>query len=142
MQVAGVGEQMPEGVWVGTRYWFDGHDNPINKAFVEAYLDRYQVPPSYNAEGAYAALYLYKAAVEKAGSTDGEAVAKALSGLTFDAPNGQITIRAGDHQAVVGPTWGKVGEFDQALGIRMLDPVRSFKGEEVTPPVSETGCKL
>ncbi|HEX5514197.1 MAG TPA: ABC transporter substrate-binding protein, partial [Gammaproteobacteria bacterium] len=86
--LSALGEQMPEGVWAGTRYWFDGHDNPLNKAFVKAYMERYKTPPSYNAEGAYAALHLYKKAVEKAGSTDGEAVAKALSGITFDAPNG------------------------------------------------------
>lgn len=140
--LSALGEQMPEGVWAGTRYWFDGHDNPLNKAFVKAYMERYKTPPSYNAEGAYAALHLYKKAVEKAGSTDGEAVAKALSGITFDAPNGQLTIRAGDHQAVVGPTWGRIGKFDPTYGIRLLDPVRTFSGDEVTPPVSETGCRL
>ncbi|MFP5406041.1 MAG: ABC transporter substrate-binding protein, partial [Gammaproteobacteria bacterium] len=82
-----LGEQMPEGVWAGTRYWFASHDNPVNKAFVKSYMDRYKVPPSYNAEGAYVALHVYKKAMEKAGSTDGDAVAKALSGLTIDAPN-------------------------------------------------------
>ncbi len=137
-----LGDQMPEGVWAGTRYWFASHDTSVNKAFVKAYMDRYKVPPSYNAEGAYVALHVYKKAVEKAGGTDGEAVAKALSGLTFDGPTGQFEIRAGDHQAVVGPTWGKIGKFDKDRGIRMLDAVRNFTGEEVTPPVSETGCKL
>src|SRR5699024_222827 len=44
--LAALGEQMPEGVWASTRYWFDAHDNPINKAFVEAYIERYQTPPS------------------------------------------------------------------------------------------------
>lgn len=140
--LAAMDEQMPEGVWAGTRYWFASHDNEINQAFVKAYMERYKNPPSYNAEGAYAALYLYKKAVEQADSTDGEAVAEALSGLTLDAPNGQITIRKGDHQAVVGPTWGKVAQFDDNYGIRMLDPVRNFSGEEITPPVSETGCKM
>jgi len=80
--------------------------------------------------------------MEKAGSTDGAAVAKALAGLSFDAPNGTLTIRAEDHQAVVGPTWGKLGAFDANYKVRMLDSVRTFKGEEVTPPAGETGCQL
>jgi branched-chain amino acid transport system substrate-binding protein len=105
-------------------------------------MERFKVPPSYNAEGAYVALHVYKKAVEKAGSTDGDAVVKALSGLVYDGPAGQFEIRAGDHQAVVGPTWGKIGKFDKANGVRMLDSVRNFSGKEVTPPVSETGCKL
>lgn len=140
--LSALGEQMPQGVWAGTRYWWDAHDNPVNRKFVKAYIDRYKVPPSYNAEGAYAAVYLYKAAMEKAGKTDGEAVAKALAGVSFDAPNGRVTIRPGDHQAVVGPTWGKLGAFDPKHRIRVLESMRTFKGEEVTPPVEETGCKL
>ncbi|HEX7044016.1 MAG TPA: ABC transporter substrate-binding protein [Burkholderiales bacterium] len=135
-------EEMPEGVWLGTRYWFNAHDNEMNNAFVEAYLERYNTPPSYNAEGAYAAVYAVKAAMEKAGSADPEKVAKALSGLTFRAPNGEITFRKGDNQAVVGPTWGQAAAMNAEYGIRMLDPVRTFKGEEVTPSVEETGCKL
>jgi len=140
--LSALGEQMPQGVWAGTRYWFAAHDNPINKAFVEAYFDRFKTPPSYNAEGAYAALHLYKAAMEKAGKVDGDAVAKALSGISFDAPNGRLTIRAADHQAVVGPTWGRLGAFDAHYKVRMLDSMRTFKGEDVTPPASETGCRL
>ncbi len=140
--LSALGEQMPQGVWAGTRYWFAAHDNPINQAFVQAYLERFGAPPSYNAEGAYAAMYLYKAAMEKAGSVDGAAVAKALAGISFDAPNGRLTIRAEDHQAVVAPTWGKLGAFDPKYKVRMLESMRTFKGEDVTPSAAETGCKL
>ncbi len=140
--LAALGEQMPEGIWVGTRYWFAAHDNDMNNHFVKAYVDQFGEPPSYNAEGAYAAVYAYKKAVEKAGSTDPEAVAEALSGLTFMAPTGELTIRKGNHQAVIGPTWGKTGSFDKKLGVRMLDSAKTFDGKAVTPPVSETGCSL
>ena len=140
--LSALGEQMPQGVWAGTRYWFAAHDNPMNDAFVKGHFERFKTPPSYNAHGAYTALYLYKAAMEKAGSVDGTAVSKAISGISFDAPNGNLTIRAEDHQAVVGPTWGKLGAFDANYKVRMLDSMRTFKGEEVTPPAAETGCKL
>src|SRR5699024_1435204 len=118
-----LGDQMPEGVWLGTRYWFDAYDNPVNKVFVSSYMDEYGRPSSYHAEGAYAAMLVYKEAVEKAGTSDAEAVAEALSGLTFNAPNGEVTIRSGDHQALVSPNWGKSSAMDDDLGIRTLDPL-------------------
>jgi urea transport system substrate-binding protein len=42
---------------------------------------------------------LWKAAVEKAGSTDVEKVKAAAKGITFDAPEGKVTID-GDNQHV------------------------------------------
>lgn len=140
--LSALGEQMPEGVWLGTRYWFDAYDNEMNRNFVKAYKQRYNKAPSYNAEGAYAAVYAYKAAMEKAGSAEGPKVAKALAGLSFDSPMGEITFRAGDHQVLVGPTWGKTKGMNEEFGIRSLTDVHAFDGEAVTPPVAETGCSL
>jgi branched-chain amino acid transport system substrate-binding protein len=137
-----LGDLMPEGVWLGTRYWYDAFDNDINKQFVSAYMDRHGAPPSYNAEGAYAAVHAYKKAIEAAGSTDGAAVAEALKGMSLDAPNGTIQFRAGDHQALVGSNWGRAGAMHPEHGIRTLDDLRVFDGEEVSRTVEETGCRL
>jgi len=137
-----LGDQMPEGLWLGTRYWYASYDNDMNKKFVEAYEKNYGVPPSYNAEGAYAAVYAYKKAIEKAGSTDGDAVAEALSGMTVDTPAGAITFRKGDNQALIGPVWGKSGPMNEKDKIRSLVDITVFDGEAVTPSVADTGCKL
>ncbi len=134
-------DQMPTGVWVGTRYWFLANNSPVNRHFVEAYKKKYGVYPSYNAQNAYAALYALKYAIEKAGTTDKEAVIKALEGLTFEAPAGKIYIRPEDHQAVLNVTWGKTAS-DPRYPIRILKPMVVFKGSEVTPPVEATGCKM
>ncbi|TKR53856.1 ABC transporter substrate-binding protein [Allopusillimonas ginsengisoli] len=136
-----LGEQMPEGVWLGTRYWYDSHDTDANKKFVSAYKQKYQSPPSYNAEGAYVAIYAIKQAIEKAGSTDGKAVAKALSGMVLDTPTGKLTLRAGDNQALIGPTWGLTASMNTADKVRSLTEVENFDGEKVTPPV-DPACKL
>ena len=136
-----LGEQMPPGVHVGTRYWFAAPDNAANDTFVKAFKERYGKMPSYNAQNAYAAVHAYKAAIEKAGSVDKAAVRDALSDLSFDAPIGKIHLRAGDHQGVVGPVYGTTSE-EMAEGIRTLENVREFDGETVTPPVAETGCTL
>jgi branched-chain amino acid transport system substrate-binding protein len=134
-----LGDKMPEGLWVGSRYWFMANEAAINQNFVKAFKQRYDNYPSYNSHGAYAAVHTYKAAAEKAGSVDKAAIIKALEGLTLQLPVGTITIRAGDHQAVTDVCWGKTAA-DPNYPIRILKPFRVFKGADVTPPVSETGC--
>ncbi len=133
-------DQMPTGIWVGTRYWFLANDSPVNKKFIKAYKKKYHVYPSYNAQNAYAAAYVLKAAIEKAGKVDKEAIVKALEGLEIEVPVGKIKIRAGDHQALLDVSWGKTAA-DPKYPIRILKPIVTFKGSEITPKVSETGCK-
>jgi branched-chain amino acid transport system substrate-binding protein len=138
--LSALGDKMPEGLWVGTRYWFLANDSQRNNAFVKAYKDRYGDYPSYNAHGAYGALYTYKAAAEKAGTVDKEKVIDALEGMTVELPVGKITIRPEDHQALTDVTWGKTAA-DAAYPIRILDPIKLFDAAAVTPSVAESGCK-
>ncbi|HUH59200.1 MAG TPA: ABC transporter substrate-binding protein [Candidimonas sp.] len=136
-----LGDQMPEGVWLGTRYWYGAHDNELNKKFVASYKKAYGVPPSYNAEGAYVAVYIYKSAIEKAGTLEPQAVIKALSGMSIEAPTGTLTFRQGDNQALIGPTWGRTSVMNPQDNIRSLTDVKFFDGKEITPPV-DPACKL
>ncbi|MBW6475216.1 MAG: ABC transporter substrate-binding protein [Anaerolineaceae bacterium] len=136
-----LGDRMPEGLWVGTRYWFLANDTPINKNFVENYFKQFKAYPSYNAHGAYSAVYAYKAAAEKAGSLDKEDIVKALEGLEIEIPTGKIVFRAGDHQAITDAHWGKIAA-DPAYPHRILNPIRIFKGADITPSVAETGCSM
>ena len=134
-------DKMPEGIWVGTRYWFLANQSPVNQKFVKDYFEKYDSYPSYNAHGAYGAMYCYKKAVEAAKSVDKDAVAGALEGLTIELPVGEITIRPEDHQAVTDACWGKT-KADDGYPIPILDPVKTFKGTDVTPPPAETGCEM
>lgn len=136
-----LGDQMPEGLWVGTRYWFLAKDTPRNKAFVEAYHERFGNYPSYNAQNAYAGVYTIKAAMEKAGTTDPEKVAAAMENLTVEAPIGNYRIRAEDHQALVDGFWG-VTKAHPDYPIRILEPVKVFPASQITPEIGETGCEL
>ena len=131
-------DKMPTGLWVGTRYWFLANDSALNKSFVDRYKKRFGVYPSYNAHGAYAAVMTYKAAAEKAKGTDKKAIAQALEGLTLEVPVGKITIRPEDHQAVQDGTWG-VTAADKGFDIRILKPMKTFPGSEITPPST---CKM
>jgi branched-chain amino acid transport system substrate-binding protein len=75
-------------------------DTPENKKFVATFKAAYKADPDLYGTDSYGLIYAYKAAVEKAGSTATDKVRTALSGLTWSTPQGNKTIRAGDHQAM------------------------------------------
>ena len=75
-------------------------NTPENKKFVEAFKAAYKTEPDLYGADSYGLIYAYKAAVEKAKTTDTDKVRDALRGLTWSTPQGQKTIRAGDHQAI------------------------------------------
>lgn len=68
--------------------------SPANTAFVKAYKAKYgqDKPTSDPMEAAYTSVYLWKAMVEKAGSFDVGKVREASDGITFDAPEGTVTV--------------------------------------------------
>ena len=139
--LSALGDKMPEGLWVGTRYWFLANKSKVNNTFVKNYYKRYGNYPSYNAHGAYSAVYAYKKAAEKAGSLDKDKIVKALEGLSMEIPVGKIHFRAEDHQAVTVATWGKT-KLSSKYPFAILDPIKIFPGEKVTRPVNLTGCNL
>jgi branched-chain amino acid transport system substrate-binding protein len=102
-----------EGYITGTGY-SPKLDTPANKRFVDAFKGMFKTNPDLFAADSYGLLYAYKAAVEKAGSTDTDRVRDALRGLSWETPQGLKTIRAGDHQAMQPMYIVKVrdGQFD------------------------------
>lgn len=73
---------------------------PENQKFVADFTAANKAAPDLYGADSYGVLFAYKAAVEKAGSTDTDAVRTALRGLQWATPQGVKTIRAGDHQAM------------------------------------------
>lgn len=68
-------------------------DNPAEnvQSFVKKYQEVYGATPDQFAADAYDAIYVIKAAVEKAGSTSGAALASALTSLTVEGVTGIMT---------------------------------------------------
>ena len=101
-------------------------DNPANKKFVSDFQKAYNKLPDLYGADSYGLLYFYKAAVEKAKSTDTEKVRVAMNDLSWQTPQGVKKMRAGDHQAMQDMFAVRVenGEFnivgrvpaDQAIG--------------------------
>ncbi len=102
-EVAGIGASYVEGHLVSWNY-YQSTDTPENEKFVKAYKAAYGDTRVTDdpIEAGYDAVYLWKAAVEAAGSTNVDKVRAAAGGITFDAPEGTMTID-GDNQHMYKP---------------------------------------
>jgi urea transport system substrate-binding protein len=92
-EVRGIGPENVVGHLTAWNY-YQTTDTPANKTFVEAYKKKFGANRVVGdpIEAGYIQVYLWAAAVEKAGTTEVEAVRKAADGITFDAPEGKVTI--------------------------------------------------
>lgn len=104
-EVATIGADILKGHMVSWNY-YETTDTDKNKSFVDAYKtmfgqDRVTSDP---AEAAYDAVYLWKAACEKAGSFEVDDVLDAIhtGEISFDAPEGTVTIN-GENQHLAKP---------------------------------------
>ena len=110
-----LGDEGPEG-WIVTGYpWYDfTEEDGANKAFVDAYEERWSESPKLGSLVGYMTAQSVAAAIEKAGSTESDAIRQAFEGLTVDTPVDTITFREIDNQATMGAFVGKTTLKDGA----------------------------
>ncbi|MGN1317602.1 MAG: urea ABC transporter substrate-binding protein [Lachnospirales bacterium] len=111
-EVKTIGSDILQGHLVSWNY-YQTTDTEKNKSFVEAYKakfgeDRVTSDP---AEAAYDAVYLWKAACEKAGSFEVSDVLAAIKSgeISFDAPEGTVKINGENQHLVKTVRIGEVG---------------------------------
>lgn len=75
-------------------------DSADNKKFVAAFQAANKSLPDLYGADSYGVLFFYKAAVEKAKSTETDKVRSAMRDLEWATPQGVKKMRAGDHQAM------------------------------------------
>ncbi|MFE7741807.1 urea ABC transporter substrate-binding protein [Nocardia sp. NPDC057455] len=97
-EVAGIGAQHIAGQLTAWNY-YQTVDTPVNKKFVADYKAAFGTdkPTSDPMEAAYASVYLWKNTVEKARSFKVEDVRAAADGVSFEAPEGLVTIDGSNH---------------------------------------------
>ena len=116
--------------------YFMSVENAENKAFIEKYrawAKKNNVPNAYTVvtndpmEATYVGLHMWKQAVEKAGTTDVDAVIAAMGGQTFKAPSGfTLTMDATNHHLHKPVLIGEVrddGQFDVVW--QTQEPIRA-----------------
>lgn len=132
------GAPLPEGVYASTRYDPFTPDTQTNAAFRDTYYGTYDGLPTYNAEGAYRAVYLYKDAIESAG-TGADSLAGHFAGLQTEGPVGDYEFSP-TNQATVPGVWGQVTYSDE-WGSNVLDPVERYPGtpDAIAPLLEGSG---
>ncbi|MFY0681183.1 MAG: ABC transporter substrate-binding protein [Thalassovita sp.] len=131
-----LGAQMPNGTVIGARgpHGDLAPESALNDWFRKAYFDRFGTMPTYPSYKMAQALLGVKAAADKAGSAEQDAVIGALKGLEWDGPSGKVSMAlAGGHQAIQDTAYGTY-QYDKDSGKAVLVDVVRFNAECVNPP--------
>ncbi|WP_407318919.1 urea ABC transporter substrate-binding protein [Isoptericola halotolerans] len=109
-EIGGIGVENVEGQLTAWNY-YQTVDTPENAAFVEAFQAEYGADrvTSDPMEAAYDSLHLWRGMVEKAESFDVADVQEAADGVSFDAPEGTVTVNGDNHHIAKTALVGRIG---------------------------------
>lgn len=116
-------------LWATARYIHNWPDTPENRAFVERFRKRWARLPNYSAETTYSAIFIMKAAVEKARSLETDKVLAGLRGMQIKTPGGLRVFRAEDHQFIYNVPAGRV-VMDPKYPIPVLGDLKVFAAKD------------
>ncbi len=117
-----------------TYYYYGIPKNPVNDWFVAEHQKRFGGPPDMFTAGGFTAAMAVVAAVEKAKSTDSEALIAAMEGLSFDTPKGEMIFRKEDHQALQSMYAFKI-KVDPNVAWAIPELTRELKIEDMDIPI-------
>lgn len=108
-----------DGMYMSASY-LTSIDTPENKKFTESMKKKYGAElktPNELSVPQYEGFFLYKAAVEKVGSTDSAKVTKALGEVSFTGPRGKVQMNKSRHT----PLSMRMGQVQADGSIKILD---------------------
>ena len=119
------------GVYVSSSY-FTSVDSPANKTFLAAMRAKFGeglLTPNDLSVPQYEAIYLYKAAVERAGGPAADGVVKALPEVSFDGPRGRIQMIKQRH----APLTMYLGQVQPDGSVKILQTAKDVDPGEQCP---------
>jgi urea transport system substrate-binding protein len=131
-EVLGIGGENLAGFYSAMKY-FQSLDNPNNKAFVSAFKEKYGANSVIGdvTQAGYLGPWLWKAAVEKAGSFDIDKIAAASPGIELTtAPEGYVKLHENHHlwsKLRIGQ-WQKDGQAKVLYESELIEPNPFPKG--------------
>ncbi len=119
------------GIYISGSY-YTSVDTPANKTFLDAMRAKFGsalLTPNDLSVPQYEAIYLYKAAVEKAGGTAADGVVKALAEVTFDGPRGRNQMNRERHAALTM----YLGQVEADGSVKILQTAKDVDPGEQCP---------
>ncbi len=121
---------------VSTHHYSAAHDSPENKAFVEAFRKANgNMRPNFMAVGGYDGMHLVYEGLKKTNGQAGEALLKAMSGMSWTSPRGPVSIDPATRDIVqniyvrkVETRDGELYNVEFATIPNVKDPVKAAKG--------------
>ena len=112
-----------------------------SRRFIQGVVDKYQHTPTSRCYHGYAAMTQILEAIQRAGTTDTQAVIKALEGHEFDGlKEGRSYFRASDHQHVQDVLVGKA--YGKELGLGHYQLLATVPGDSVASTPNQPDCRL
>jgi branched-chain amino acid transport system substrate-binding protein len=126
--------EVAAGMYMSASY-LTGIDTRENKKFMEAMSRKFgggTKTPNELSVPQYEAFHLYKAAVEKAGSTDSAKVIKVLDEVSYDGPRGNVQMNKSRH----APLSMRLGQVQADGSIRILETLPKVDPGEQCPDIN------
>jgi branched-chain amino acid transport system substrate-binding protein len=138
--VHAAGTQLAQGLYLTDSFYWDR--TPESRTWSNRYFARTQAMPTMSQAATYSAVLHFLKAVQRAGTTEGNAVAAAMRAMPVQDATASGTIRADGRLMrdyflwqVKTPGESK-GEWD------LLKPVRTIPAAEAAMPLTESKCPL
>jgi len=119
------------GIYISGSY-YTSVDTPANKTFLDAMHAKFGsalLTPNDLSVPQYEAIYLYKAAVERAGGTAADGIVKALAEVTFDGPRGRNQMNRERHAALTM----YLGQVEADGSVKILQTAKDVDPGEQCP---------
>lgn len=126
-ELLGIGGENAEGFYASMKY-FQSLENPENEAFVKAFKEMWGEDSVIGdvTQAAYLGPWIWKAAVEKAGSFDIDKIHAAHPGIQLDAPEGYVRVHDSNQHLWSKAKIGKIlksGQFEVvAVSDELIEP--------------------
>ena len=127
------------GIW--GLIWDPKVPSETSRRFIQSVIDKYQHTPTSRCYHGYAAMTQLLWAIQRAGTTNTQAVIKALEGHAFDGlKEGRSYFRASDHQHVQDLLVGKA--YGKELGLGHYQLLATVPGGSVASTPNPSVCRL
>ena len=118
-------------------YYYEAYDNPVNNWLVKEHQARFDGPPDFFTAGGMAAALAVVKAIETSDSLETEDLIKAMEGMSWETPKGEMTFRPEDHQALQSMVHFKIRVVEN-VDWAIPDLVRIIEPSEMNIPVGRT----